>query len=220
MHALLINPNTSQHVTERLVAQLQPWCEGLPLMGVTAPFGEAYIASEAAYTVAGHAVLEAFEHHVDEHGLPQAVLVGCFGDPAVWALRVKHPTLPVIGLAEAALREAHVHGPFAVVTGGHAWGPMIERLAATWHLLGPQALLRVHTLDATGGQMLADPDAAVLALGEACEATLQACPSARSIVLGGAALGGMAADLAPRVGLPLIDNVQAGGRWLSRALAH
>jgi len=39
-------------------------------------------------------------------------------------------------------------------------------------------------------------------------------------VLGGAALGGMAADLGPRVGLPVIDNVQAGGRWLSRALAH
>jgi allantoin racemase len=220
MHALLINPNTSEHVTDRLVAQLQPWCEDLPLMGVTASFGEAYIATEAAYTVAGHAVLEAFEHHVDEHGLPQAVLVGCFGDPAVWALRVKHPSLPVIGLAEAALREAHAHGPFAVVTGGHAWGPMIERLAATWHLLGPQALLKVHTLDATGGEMLANPDAAVVALGEACEATVQACPSARAIVLGGAALGGMAADLGPRVGLPVIDNVQAGGRWLSRALAH
>jgi len=39
-------------------------------------------------------------------------------------------------------------------------------------------------------------------------------------VLGGAALGGMAADLAPRVGLPLIDNVHAAGRWLNRALAH
>ena len=219
MHALLINPNTSQAVTERLVAQLQLWCEGLPLMGVTASFGDAYIASEAAYTVAGHAVLEAFDHHVDEHGLPQAVLVGCFGDPSVWALRVKHPTLSIIGLAEAALREAHALGPFAVVTGGHAWGPMIERLAATWHLLGPQALLKVHTLEATGGEMLADPQAAMEALGVACEATAQACPQARTLVLGGAALGGMAADLAPRVGLPLIDNVHAAGRWLSRALA-
>jgi len=219
MHALLINPNTSQAVTERLVAQLQPWCEGLPLMGVTASFVDAYIASEAAYTVAGHAVLEAFDHHVDEHGLPQAVLVGCFGDPSVWALRVKHPKLPIIGLAEAALREAHAHGPFAVVTGGHAWGPMIERLAATWHLLGPQGLLKVHTLEATGGEMLADPQAAMEALGVACEATALACPQARTLVLGGAALGGMAADLAPRVGLPLIDNVHAAGRWLSRALA-
>lgn len=220
MHALLINPNTSQHVTDLLVAQLQPWCQGVPLVGVTAPFGEAYIASEAAYTVAGHAVLDAFEHHVDAHGLPQAVLVACFGDPAVWALRVKHPGLPVMGLAEAALREAHALGPFAVVTGGHAWGPMIERLAATWQLLGPQALLKVHTVQATGGEMLAKPDAALKLLADACAATLQACPSARALVLGGAALGGMAADLAPQLPVPLIDNVQAGGRWLQLALAN
>ncbi len=217
MHALLINPNTSEAVTQRLLAQLQPWCEGVALMGVTAPFGEPYIASEAAYTVAGHAVLEAFDHHVDAHGLPVAVLVGCFGDPSVWALRVKHPKLPVVGLAEAALREAHAFGPFAVVTGGHAWGPMIERLAATWRLLGPQALLKVHTVEATGGQMLADPQAAMATLAQACASVVLACPQAKALVLGGAALGGMAADLAPQLGLPLIDNVQAAGRWLARS---
>ena len=160
-HVLLINPNTSADVTERLVGQLRPWCPpDLPLIGLTAEFGEPYIATEAAYVVAGHAVLEAFHHHVDEHGLPRAVLVGCFGDPAVWALRTEAPEVPVIGLAEAAMREAQAIGPFAIVTGGHAWAPMLERLARGLRLGGPDGLQQVHTVEASGGELAADPEAA------------------------------------------------------------
>lgn len=219
MHALLINPNTTEAVTQRLLSQLQPWCpKGVGLHAVTAPFGEPYIASEVAYTTAGHAVMDAFDRHVDEHGMPQAVLVGCFGDPSVWALRARHPALPVTGLAEAAMREAHAQGPFAVVTGGRAWGSLLTRLAATLHLSGPLALQHVCTLPATGGDMLADPDAAIKALQTACLETLAAHPQACSLVLGGAALGGMAADIAPSLSVPLIDNVESGGRWLARVL--
>ncbi len=220
MHALLINPNTTQAVTDGLVAQLQPWCAKarMPLMAITAPFGEPYIASEAAYATAGHAVLEAFATHVDEHGLPSAVLVGCFGDPSVWALRAQWPELPVTGLAEAAMREAQAHGPFTVVTGGQAWGPMLERLARCLRLAGPEGLVHVCTLEATGGDMAQSPDAAKSALKEACQRTERDWPQARAMVLGGAALGGWAADIAPSLDIPLIDNVEAGGRWLAQVL--
>lgn len=219
-HALLINPNTSADVTERLVGQLEPWCPpGLPLVGLTASFGEPYIASEAAYVVAGHAVLDAFHHHVDAHGLPRAVLVGCFGDPAVWALRTEAPEVPVMGLAEAAMREAQAIGPFAIVTGGHAWGPMLERLARGLRLGGPSGLRQVHTVEASGGELAADPDAARALLRDACVQVAQASPKPAAVVLGGAVLGGWAAPIAPAMPCPLIDNVEAGGRWLKAVLS-
>lgn len=221
MHALVINPNTTEAVTQQLVQQLQPWCpKGVPLHGVTAPFGEPYIASEGAYAEAAHAVMEAFGRHVDEHGLPRAVLVGCFGDPSVWALRAGWPELPVMGLAEASMREARAHGPFTVVTGGQAWGPMLERLARCLHLAGPQGLLHVHTLAASGGALAQSPDQGRGEVAQACSATADAWPQARAMVLGGAALGGWAADIAPDLPVPLIDNVQAGGRWLGRVLGN
>jgi allantoin racemase len=220
MRVLLINPNTTVAVTDRLHTQLQAF--GAPHWqwhAVTASFGEPYIATEAAYQVGVRAVLEAQALHVDAHGLPDAVLVGCFGDPAVWALRARHPGLPVMGLAEAAMREAVQHGPFGVVTGGHAWRPMLERLAAGLRLLGPRALVSVHTVEATGGQLLSDWAAAQDTLLKAADEALTQTPSLRALVLGGAGLGGMAADLADRVPCPLIDNVAAGGRWLASVAA-
>jgi allantoin racemase len=56
-HLLLINPNTSGHVTALLARHalaLAP--PGAVLTAVTAPFGEPYIASEAAAAIAERAV--------------------------------------------------------------------------------------------------------------------------------------------------------------------
>ena len=47
--------------------------------------------------------------------------------------------VPVMGLAEAAMREADALGPFAIVTGGAAWGPMLERLARAQLAAGDRA---------------------------------------------------------------------------------
>jgi len=204
MHQLLINPNTRHDLTQTLVRAAQG---ELPLLGETAAFGHGYIASEASYAIAAHATLDAYQRHEAGHGKPAVVLVGCFGDPGVWALR-EVAGVPVMGLAEAAMREAATRGEFAIVTGGAAWGPMLQRLALS---LGIAQLRRVITVDASGDQMLADPAAAVrslqAAIDDACHDT-----ALRAVVLGGAALAGfMSALTAP---LPLIDSVQAGARWL------
>jgi Asp/Glu/hydantoin racemase len=212
---LLINPNTTQAVTDRLHAQLSAQVS-LPLRACTARFGAPYIADAATYQVGARAVLDAFDLHVAEQGPPAAVLVGCFGDPAVWALRSLHPQLPAMGLAEAGMREAAAHGPFAVVTGGHAWQPLLRQLAQDRGLAGPQGLVAVHTVDATGGQMAADLQAAQALLADAARACLQAHPGVKALVLGGATLGGLAEPLADALGLPVVDNVAAGGRWLAR----
>jgi allantoin racemase len=234
-HLLIINPNTRRSLTAELLVQIQPHVR-LPLLGVTAPFGEDYIASETSYVVAAHAVLDAWHQHVFEHGRPRAVLVACFGDPGVWALR-ESAGVPVMGLAEAAMREADALGPFGIVTGGHAWAAMLERLARGLQLGGPAHLRHVLTVEATGGQLAADPQAGASSLAQACQQVLaddaatlgeragahaiepahmdpRAAQPLASLILGGAALGGWLPRMLPLPGCTLIDSVAAGARWL------
>ena len=212
---LLINPNTSAHVTDLLARHARALAPGgAVLHAVTAPFGAAYISSADAVAVANDAVPAAWSAHLGAHAVPDAVLVACFGDPGVQALRAA-TAVPVLGLAEVAMREADAlaaadaAGRYAIVTGGAAWGPMLEDLAQR---LGLSARLAgVVTVERTGAELLADPAAAQALLLGACQQAL-ALGDVRAIVIGGAALADLAAPLAPQVPVPLIDNVRAGLR--------
>ena len=208
---LLINPNTTEPVTrllhEHVSAELGP---GVAVQAVTARFGAPYIADEVSYAIAGHAVVDAWQ----AQAAPGPVLIGCFGDPGLFALR-ECSVAPVTGLAEAAFAEAAALGRFAVVTGGARWEPMLRRLAQA---LGyEQALAGIHAVAPTGAQLAADPEAAQALLAQAClEAVRQHDPQA--VIIGGAGLAGMARLLQPRVPVPLVDSVRAGARRLAAAL--
>ena len=102
---LVVNPNTSETVTQALVHHLSAGTPQGRWHGVTAAFGAPYIADERSYCIAGHAVLDAWER-AQAAAPPQGyagVLVGCFGDPGLEALRSTTP-VPVRGLAEASLQ--------------------------------------------------------------------------------------------------------------------
>ena len=207
-HLLLINPNTSAEVTALLARHAQALAPpGGRCDALTAPFGAAYIASQAAADVAQRAVPAAWEAYRASGGAaPDAVLVACFGDPGVAALRAL-TSVPVLGLAEVAMRAAAGLGRYAVVTGGAAWGPMLERRAASLGLA--DGLAGVVTVERSGAQLLADPPAAQALLLAACHDAL-ALGGVRAIVIGGAALADVAAPLAPLLPVPLIDNVRVG----------
>ena len=126
---LVINPNTSASVSELLQRHLQARTgDALQVQAVTARFGAPYIACEASYAVAQHATLDAWAAARAHGGLPDAVLIGCFGDPGLFALRAG-AGVPVSGLAEAAFLSAAKNGWFAIVTGVEPWRPMLERMA-------------------------------------------------------------------------------------------
>jgi len=209
-HLLILNPNTTASITALLQQHGQRAAGADVLVSTaTARFGAPYIACEASYAVAGHAVLDAWAHALmatPQSPRPSAVLIGCFGDPGLWALR-DSSDVPVTGLAEAAFTAAAALGPFAVVTGGARWRPMLERLAGA---LGLSAQLAgIHTVAPSGAQLAADPASAVALLAEACREAAARWP-VKSIVLGGAGLAGMAARVQPNVGVPVIDSVEAG----------
>jgi Asp/Glu/hydantoin racemase len=210
-HLLIVNPNTSPAVSALLQVHAQATAgAGVRVRTVTARFGAPYIACEASYAVAGHAALDAWAAALADadQPAPDAVLIGCFGDPGLLALR-DTSAVAVTGLAEAAFLEAARHGRFAVVTGGARWQPILARLA---HALGygPQ-LAGIRTVAPTGAELAADPLTAQALLAEACQAAAQAL-GAQAIILGGAGLAGMAKAIQPFVSVPVIDSVQAGTR--------
>ncbi|UST52810.1 aspartate/glutamate racemase family protein (plasmid) [Comamonadaceae bacterium OTU4NAUVB1] len=212
---LVLNPNTSAGVSALLATHVRAACgdRAIAVDVVTARLGAPYIACEASYAVAGHAVLDAWASAVRPPADPPgAVLLGCFGDPGLLALR-QCATVPVVGLAEAAFDEAARHGRFAVVTGGAAWAPMLRRLA---HALGHgETLAAIEIVAPTGAELAADPPMAARVLAQACARAARA-EGVGAVIVGGAGLAGMAARLQGAAPVPLIDSVAAGAR---RALA-
>ena len=205
---LLINPNTSASISALLQTHAQAAAgPDAQVHTVTAAFGAPYISCEASYAVAAHAALDAWAAAIAP-GQPRfdSVLLGCFGDPGLLALR-QNSLIPVTGLAEASFIAAAARGRFAIVTGGVRWKPMLERLA---HSLGfAEALAGIHTVEATGAELAADPLAAQVLLARACNEAARSW-GVQSVILGGAGLAGMAAHIQPVVAVPLIDSVQAG----------
>lgn len=204
---LLINPNTNTLTTQRLQDVLRPLIpQGVQLEVRTARFGAQYIACEASHAVAAHACLDAWAAHRSAASDPlDGVLIGCFGDPGLFALR-EASGCPVTGLAEASFIQAASHGPFAIVTGGERWQPMLQRLA---HNLGFGTQLRhIETVAPTGAALQADPDMAIRCLRLACQHAAKS--GAAAIIMGGAGLAGYARLLQPHSPLPLIDSALAG----------
>lgn len=219
MRIHLLNPNTSANVTDRMLLTLrQDLPEGVTIEGYTASFGAPYIADETSYAVANHAVVELLREIQKKTTLDATndkVLIACFGDPGLFALRELAPCF-VTGLAEAAFYKAAQQGAFGVVTGGKKWDPMLRRLSDA---LGYRdKLVALHTLEASGQQMVQDPAWAKELLTRACATTLEQTPQIKTIVLGGANLVGYAQEIQAQISITLIDSVKAGlERCLTKA---
>lgn len=219
---LVINPNTSAAVSALLQRHAQAAAGAdVRVRTVTARFGAPYIACEASYAVAAHATLDAWAAAwAQPDTRADAVLIGCFGDPALLALR-ECSSVPVTGLAEAAFVQAARVGRFAIVTGGARWKPMLERCAQQAGLSA--SLAGIHTVAPSGAELARDPAGARVLLGQACRDAARAF-DASVVILGGAGLAGMAADIQADVPVPVIDSVLAGvahSLWLrGRALPH
>jgi allantoin racemase len=195
---LILNPNTSASVTRTLRGIALKLAHGPEVRTRTARLGAAYISDEVSFAIAGHALLDAYAADCAEHGdaPPTAVLIACFGDPGLEALRQLCP-VPVLGLAQASMQVAHLQGQFAVMTGGAPWVPMLARLVS--QLGFADRCIAIEAVEKTGAQLAADPQAAVQELSELCLSLLRDQPGLKTLLLGGAALGGMATEVEQRL---------------------
>lgn len=209
MRILLLNANTDAGITEKLLTHARAQAPDATFIGATARLGARYIASRAAAAIAAHAALDAFA----AHGAGcDAVLLACFGDPGLDALR-EVAGVPVVGLADASAHAAEGRR-FGVVTGGAAWGPM---LAEFFGARGYGATLAgVRTVAPTGAEIARDPAAALDALARACTDCVVR-DGAEVVILGGAGLAGLAARVQHGVPVPVLCSVTVGVAAVLRA---
>jgi Asp/Glu/hydantoin racemase len=198
---LLINPNTTQSITDLVMKHARAFAAaGTKLRAVTGAFGPRYVASRVGYAIAGHAAVDAL---ANDTGKKDAVVLACFGDPGLAALK-EISDVPVVGMADASILQACALAKrFSIVTGGERWKPMLEEFVASHGL--SSRLASVRTVAPTGADIARDPKAAMALLAEGCNAC--AADGADMVILGGAGLAGLAAELKPNVTIPLLDGV-------------
>jgi allantoin racemase len=107
MKVLLVNGNTTQAVTDRVVAEATRCASPeTAITGITARFGVSIVSTEAQEEIAGHAVLDALAANFAGH---DAAILAISFDTALLGARQIVP-IPVVGMTEASLLTACMLG--------------------------------------------------------------------------------------------------------------
>lgn len=204
MKLLLVNPNTSAAMTERMAAAARSVvAPGTEIAPLTAPRGVPYIASRAEADIAAAIVLEMLAEHAPGH---DAAIIAAFGDPGLVGAR-ELLSIPVVGLAEAAMLTACMLGRrFAIVTfspalvawyrEGVARNGLETRCAGVFVAEGGFA-----SIDAVQEKM------AERLVAAARRAVIEG--EADAVVLGGGPLAGLADRIRDHIPVPVVDCVAA-----------
>jgi Asp/Glu/hydantoin racemase len=207
MKILIINPNISESVTELIVQEAIRSClAGTEIVAETADAGVAYIETRAEAVFGAHAVLKKVAKHY-EH--VDAVIVAAYGDPGVCAAK-ELVDIPVIGLTEATLAEAHlIGGRYSLVGISERIGVWYRETVRYYGFESRMASYRglskgfahVACVQQEKRQMLLD----------LCLSCVEQ-DGADSIILSGAPLAGLAREIETQIPVPLIDGVGAAMR--------
>lgn len=212
MRLLLVNPNTSRQITERLALSARSVLpRGAQLTALTADLGPAAVRSPEELQAAAERVLAMAQAHRHTH---DAVLIGISLDCGLAATRAACAPTPVVGMTEAACQSAAQHGPrFGVLTLGAAmansYRDHVCSLGFADALVGVAAPECAAAFTAEPGAVLPEVlDTLATAAQPLCLA------GASSVVLAGAVLCGYAPALQQRLGVPVLDGVACGARLL------
>ena len=202
MRLLLVNPNTTVAVTERIAAAARGVAgPGTEIVTATAAFGAEVIGTRTEMAVAEHACVSMLAGHAAGC---DGVIIGASLDSGVRAGR-EMLSVPVIGITEAALHAACLlGGRFGLITLSARSAAVTREMVEGYGLLGRMAGLR--WLRSAPADLLRDPGGAVPDLVAAAGA-LVAEELAEVIMLVGAVMGGMPARMQASVPVPVLEGV-------------
>lgn len=204
MNLLLINPNTSQSVSDLIAAEARrAAASDTHIEVLTAPFGVAYIETRFESLIGAYAAATLAAEHHTRH---DAIVVAAFGDPGIDGLR-EALDIPVVGLTEAALMSACLLGKrFSIIAISRritAWyrecvqaNGLIDRLASIRSLDGPLKDIG-HVQDDHGQRLEA-----------LCMSAIED-DGADVIIIAGAPLAGLARSIKDRIPVPVVDGVSS-----------
>lgn len=207
----LINPNTSAHDTDAMVAAaadvLGPDATVVPL---TAERGPRSIETEVDHAVAAAEVVRMVATAPPVH----AHLLACFDDPGILAAR-ELATVPVVGIGEAAYRAASlVARRFGVITTLPRGIPALQDAIAA-HGLADRCT-GVVALGIPVTQQGSDHPATTEAIIAAARRSVDE-DGAEAIVLACGAMAGIEVDVREQIGVPATNGVPFGA-LLAQAL--
>lgn len=147
MRLLLLNGNTNVAMTEQMASRARYLLgAGVEVVADTADDSVAYIGSRRECALAAAAFLRLVEGHLArKESEYDAILLACFGEPGIAAVR-EITSLPVIGMLEASILSAlQFGGRFSIITPGQRWPRMIDDtlhgLGVTRHCVGVDAIV-------------------------------------------------------------------------------
>ncbi|MEM7379346.1 MAG: aspartate/glutamate racemase family protein [Pseudomonadota bacterium] len=198
---VIINPNSSQHVTDGIDAAVEPLRRfGVPIRCLTLAAGPPGIESQqqADLTIAPMLALARAQH--DAAGY----VIACFGDPGVHALR-DATSLPVVGIQEAAVVTA--------LTLGHRFG--VVSIAANSIPRHLRAFGAMGVTDRLAGDLALGLGVVQLADRATCESAmidtglrLKREHGADVLILGCAGMAHYRDTLEHETGLPVVEPCQ------------
>jgi allantoin racemase len=209
MRIVIINPNTTQAMTETIAACARKAASSSTEIVAVQPLSGP-VSIEGVYdgALAVPGVIEEILR-AEASGSADAYIIACFDDTGLDAAR-SLAAAPVIGIGEAAFHVASlVSSRFAVITTLSRSVPIIERNLTVTGLAARCAGVRASDIPVLA---LEDPTSnARPRIAELIDTAIRE-QRADGIVLGCAGMSNMAADLSAAHNLPVIEGVSAATR--------
>jgi allantoin racemase len=202
MKILLINPNTSEFVTEGALSVARRMASpGTEIVGATGRRGAAIVSGRAENAIAAAEVLNlAAEFGQD----CDAIVLAVSFDSGLHALR-EMVSVPVVGMSEAAMLAATMlGGKFGMVTFGNRAAPFYAEICQSYGFGG--RLTEVVSLPMLTDQEVRDPLLILPRLAEAIDKSV-AARGTESVILAGAIFAGITHDVAELVQVPVLNGI-------------
>jgi len=209
LRIVLVNPNTTHSMTDRMAsAACQVVGDGVEIVPLTSPYGPPSI--EGFYDEA-FAVPPMIEAVRDLDGPVDGIVVGCFDDTGVHALRAMTDA-PVIGICQAALQTASVLGNgLSVVTTLDRSVPALEKIIQDYGF--ERQCRRVRATDVPVLD-LEDPKSGARSAIEREIGRALEDDRAEVVVLGCAGMVDLSVELSRTFGVPVVEGVTAAVKIL------
>jgi allantoin racemase len=205
MRILVINPNTSEEMTQDIGLQARKFARpDTEIETVSPPWGPRSIEGHYEDELAAVATLEVIQERASAF---DGVVIACYGDPGLHAAREVSP-VPVVGIAEASMLMAcTVAHSFSIVTVLPRVKPMFESMVRLHGLEHRCASIRTTPLSVLDCER--DPAAAGREIVKASRLAIDE-DGAEAICLGCAGMGPLDKTVEAELGIPVLDGVACG----------